>query len=119
TTTSVSSSLNPSAFGQSVTLTAQVTSSFTTVNTGSVTFKDGSTTLGGGAITVDATGKASIIIATLSVASHTITATYTDGTSFNTSNGSMTQTVTAAPTNTAATTSLTPTPFGQAVTCTG
>jgi hypothetical protein len=46
-TTSVSSSANPSSFGQSVTFTATVTGSGAT---GTVTFKDGATTLGTGTL---------------------------------------------------------------------
>src|SRR5205823_14886296 len=56
TTTSVSSSANPSVFSQSVTFTAAVSPQFTGVPTGSVTFKDGSTTLGTGAL--DGAGQA-------------------------------------------------------------
>ena len=49
TTTSVSSSLNPSVFGQSVTFAATVTpSSGSGTPTGTVTFYDGSTMLGSG-----------------------------------------------------------------------
>src|SRR5207244_1700436 len=48
TTTTVTSSANPSVFGQSVTFTATViaTGSGTGTPTGTVTFKDGATTLG-------------------------------------------------------------------------
>ncbi len=49
TTTSLTSSPNPSAYGQSVTLTATVSpSSGTGTPTGSVTFMDGTTSLGSG-----------------------------------------------------------------------
>src|SRR6185369_13046597 len=46
--TAVTSSVNPSAVGQSVTFTATVTGAGTP--TGSVTFKDGTTTLGTGTL---------------------------------------------------------------------
>ena len=70
TTTSLSSNLNPSLAGQNVTFTAAVSPNTTT---GTVTFKDGSTTLGtgtlgGGVTTFTTTG--------LSVATHSITAVY-------------------------------------------
>jgi hypothetical protein len=46
TTTAVSSSLNPSNYGQSVTLKATVTSTGPSVPTGTVTFKNGTASLG-------------------------------------------------------------------------
>lgn len=74
TTTTVSSSLNPSTYGASVTLTATVSPS---AATGNVTFKDGSTTLGTGTLSA---GTATLSISSLSVGSHSLTAVY-DGTS--------------------------------------
>jgi hypothetical protein len=78
TTTGLASSLNPSDYGQSVTLTATVTPQATGPNpTGTVTFSDGSTPIGtaplentGGVFT------ASITSSTLSVGGHSITAAY-------------------------------------------
>lgn len=75
--TVIVSSVNPSKTGQTVKFTATVTSA-TTAPTGTVTFKDGSTTLGTGAI-AKATGKANYSTKTLSAGSHNITAVY-DGT---------------------------------------
>src|SRR5206468_4179625 len=49
TTTTLSSDFNPSVFGQPVTFTAAVTSSAGTA-TGTVTFKEGATTLGTGTL---------------------------------------------------------------------
>src|SRR5262249_27585445 len=49
-TTTMVSSLNPSTVGQNVTFTATVASSTTGIPTGTVTFKDGSTTLGTGSL---------------------------------------------------------------------
>lgn len=72
TSTSLTSSLNPSTFGQSVTFTATVTSQ-NGAPTGSVTFSDGNTTLGSG--TVNA-GQAAISTSALTVGSHSITAAY-------------------------------------------
>ena len=76
TTTSLSTSASTSAFGQSVTFTATigVVAPGAGVPTGSVTFKDGSTTLGTG--TLNSTGQATFATTTLAVGSHTITAVY-------------------------------------------
>jgi uncharacterized repeat protein (TIGR01451 family) len=71
TTTAVVSSLNPSSAGQTVTFTATVTGASPT---GSVTFRDGTTTLG--TATLSATGKAALSTSALSVGSHAITAVY-------------------------------------------
>ena len=89
TTTSVSSSLNPSNQGQSVTLTATVTSA-TTRPTGTVTFTSGGQTLG--TITLSG-GKAKFTTATLPVGSDKVTATYNGTSNIAGSNGSLTQVV--------------------------
>ena len=78
TSTSLTSSLNPSNFGQSVTFTAAVTSS-TATPAGAVTFKDGAKTLGTGALK---SGVATFTTSTLSVATHSITAVYGGNTDF-------------------------------------
>ena len=46
TATTVTSGLNPSTYGQAVVLTAKPTPTFGAVATGTVTFKDRTTTLG-------------------------------------------------------------------------
>ncbi len=75
TVTSLASSPNPSRPLQSVTFTATVSpSSGTTTPTGTVTFLDGTTTLGTG--TLDNTGKATYVTLALSQGSHSITAQY-------------------------------------------
>ena len=63
TTTALTSSLNPSTFGQSVTFTATVTSG-ATVNAGTVTFKDGAATLAAN-VAVNASGVATFTTSTL------------------------------------------------------
>jgi hypothetical protein len=73
TTTTLTSSLNPSQFGQAVTFTATVTGN--PPPTGTVTFKDGATTLGA-PVTLTAGGTAALTISTLSIGSHPITVTY-------------------------------------------
>ncbi len=95
TTTVVSSSLNPSNTNQAVTFTATVTSS-STVNTGTVTFLDTttSTTLCSN-VAVNGSGVATCLAAANSLTErrHTIQATYNGNVTFATSNGSIIQTV--------------------------
>lgn len=67
----LTSSLNPSQFGQSVTFTAKVTG---VSPTGTVTFKDGATVLGTG--TLNANGQAIFTTSSLSSGNHAITAVY-------------------------------------------
>jgi len=119
TTTTVSSSGNPSVFSQSVTFTAAVTANSpgSGIPTGTVTFKDGNTTLG--TPTLDGTGHATFTTSTLSVASHSITASYGGSSSFNSSASSaLTQTVNKDATSSSVTSSLNPSTHGQTVTFT-
>src|SRR5207248_2187419 len=74
TTTRLSSSLNPSANGQSVTFTATIAPVASPPPGGTVTFTDGSSTLGTGS--VDAGGHATFTTSNLSLGSHSITASY-------------------------------------------
>jgi hypothetical protein len=75
TTTSVlSSAPNPSSVGQAVTFSVNVTSSLGIVPTGTVSFKEGSTTLG--TATLDASGSASLTISTLSSGKDNVKAVY-------------------------------------------
>ena len=75
TTTTLASSVNPTVFGQSTTLTATVAQTAgTTVPTGTVTFKDGATALGTG--TLNGSGVATLNISTLTAGSHNLTASY-------------------------------------------
>ena len=98
TTTAVNGAPNPSVFGQSVTFTATVSAASGTP-TGTVTFKDGATTLGTGTL---AGGVASFSIASLAIGGHTITAVYGGSANFtgSTSPG-LTQTVNKGATTTA------------------
>jgi hypothetical protein len=119
TTTSVNSSVNPSVFSQSVTFTATVTPTApgSGVPTGTVTFKDGSTTLGTG--TLDGSGHATLTTANLTATSHSITAVYAGNASFKTSTSAVkTQTVNKDGTATSLTTSQNPVPRNQPVTFT-
>jgi hypothetical protein len=90
TTTTLTSSLNPSNYGQAVTFTATVLPQFSGTPTGSVVFKDGAKTLK--TVTLSG-GVASYTTSTLTSGTHTITATYNGSTSFDGSSGSLTQTV--------------------------
>jgi hypothetical protein len=97
TTTTVTSSENPSATGQSVTFTAAVAgpSGNTTVPTGTVSFLDGTTTLGTG--TLNGTGQATYSTSSLNAGSHSITGAYGGDTNFAGSTSAvLTQTVAAA-----------------------
>ncbi|MGA2880751.1 MAG: Ig-like domain repeat protein [Bryobacteraceae bacterium] len=73
TTTSVISSLNPSTFDSAVTFTATINHTATATPTGSVTFKDGTTTLG--SVTLSG-GVAEFSTSALAVGVHSITAVY-------------------------------------------
>src|SRR5207249_4913014 len=76
TSTAVSSSLNPAVVGQSVQFTATVTTSGGLfAPDGTVTFKEGSTTLAG-PLTLSSGGQASFTTSSLAVGSHTIVAQY-------------------------------------------
>jgi hypothetical protein len=97
TATTVSSSLNPSNFGQAVMFTATVTPTNAAPGTatGSVTFKDGPTVLG--TIQLDATGHASFSTSALSIGSHTITADFTGTNGWLNSSGTVAQGINDAP----------------------
>jgi len=119
TTTTVTSFANPSVFSQSVTFTAAVTANApgSGVPTGTVTLMDGSATLG--TPTLDGTGHATFTTSTLTVASHSIAATYNGSSSFNTSASSaLTQTVSKDSTTSSVTSSLNPSNHRQTVTFT-
>jgi hypothetical protein len=92
TSVAVSSSANSSLLGQAITLTATVRpSSGSGVPTGTITFEDGTTTLG--AASLDSSGSATLSTSSLAVAAHQITATYSGDSGFFSSNGSLTQKV--------------------------
>jgi hypothetical protein len=90
TTTTLTSSLNPSTFGQSVTFTATVTPQFSGTVKGTVIFYDGTTALK----TVGLSGDvAKYKTSTLAQGPHSITATYNGNANFIGSSASLTQTV--------------------------
>lgn len=114
TTTSVVSSLNPSAPGQSVTFTATVSGGSSP--TGTVQFKDGATNLG--APVALASGEATFSTSALTSGSHTIAAVYSGDTNNLTSSAIVGQQVDQVTTSTALVSSLNPSSFGQSVTFT-
>lgn len=81
TTASVSASPNPGIVGQPVTLTATITPVAPAIGTptGTVTFLDGTTSLGTGALSA---GQATLTTSLLAAGSHSITATYAGGSNF-------------------------------------
>jgi Big-like domain-containing protein/autotransporter-like protein/putative Ig domain-containing protein/IPT/TIG domain-containing protein len=83
-TTSLTSSANPSTFGQPVTFTATVSAGAT----GTVTFKEGTTTLGSGPVLANI---ATFTTSTLAVGTHSITAVYGGDASFSPSTSSALQ----------------------------
>jgi hypothetical protein len=88
--TTLTSSQNPSEFGKPVTFSAAVAPQFSGTPTGTVVFKDGTTTLK--KVTLNA-GTASFTTSDLTVGSNTITATYSGSVDFAGSTGTLTQTV--------------------------
>src|SRR5262249_44575017 len=86
TTTTLTSTLNPSTLGQPVTFTARVSAGGSGTPTGTVTFMEGTTTLGTG--TLDAAGLATFSTSAMTVGNHAITAVYGGGGSFSPSTSS-------------------------------
>ncbi len=109
----LTSSLNPSTFGQSVTLSAKVTPS---TATGSVQFLDGSNSLGTVAISG---GSAALSLSTLAAGSHSITAAYSgDSSDAASTSTALAQTVNKAATTVALASSKNPQASGSSVTFT-
>jgi hypothetical protein len=88
--TSLSSSLNPSAYGSPTTFTASVSPSSAT---GTVAFKDGGATLA--TVTLSG-GTATFATSALAASSHSITAVYSGNTDYSGSTGALTQNVNQA-----------------------
>ncbi len=119
TSLTLTSSGSPSAYGQSVTFTAVVSSAAGGTPTGTVTFTDGGTTLGAATLAVvNGQDKAVLDTAGLSVGSHDIAASYNGDDTFDGSTADLTEVVQHAATATTVTTSLTPSTVGQDVTFT-
>ena len=118
-TTVATSSLNPSIYGEAVTFTATITSSHGGSVSGTVTFKDGATTLGTGAVNTT-TNKATFTTSVLAEGSHSITADYGGSVNDAASNSAaLAQTVNKTTSATVVTSSsLNPSIYGEAVTIT-
>lgn len=117
TSTALTAAPNPSSHGQSVTLTATVTSDGDPVTAGSVEFTDGATSLGA-AVPVSASGVATLTTSVLTVGTHPITATYTGTDEFAESSDDVSQVVNKRDTSTALTSSVNPSQVGSPVTFT-
>jgi Bacterial Ig-like domain (group 3) len=120
TATALSSSPNPSAFGQAVTFTSTITAPGSPgIPTGTVDFTEGGTDLTPGGVTVSG-GVATFSTSSLSLGSHTISAAYGGDPNFLASNGNDSATPQAVRTPTSTTVSSAPNPsvFGQVVTFT-
>ena len=89
--TALSSSLNPSIFGVSVTLTAQVTGSTSPLPGGTIIFFDGAAALG--TAPLNASASANFTTAALAGGSHIVTATYSGDARNAASAGALTQAV--------------------------
>jgi hypothetical protein len=117
TTTTISSSLNPSVYGQSVTFTSQTTSQVQGTLTGVVIFYDGPNSLGP-PVNIS-NGTASITVSNLDAYAHSIDATYNGDANYAISTSSvLPQTVNPASTSTTIAASPNPSVFGQPVTMT-
>jgi len=116
TTTGLTSSLNPSTYGQAVTFTATVTGEYGGTPTGTVSFYDGTTLLGTGALN---SGVATYTASSLSMGTHSITGVYGGDTNFvGSTSPVLQQVVKKAATTTTLTSSKNPSKYGQMVTFT-
>jgi sugar lactone lactonase YvrE/predicted thioesterase len=121
TATTLSSSVNPANGGATIRLTATVSPSTTNANSGAlsgtVSFKDGSTSLG--TVSVGANGIATLDTSTLSVATHSITASYSGNASYDVStSAALSQVVQLASTSVLLTSNTNPSIAGKGITLT-
>lgn len=117
TTTTLTSAPNPADVGQSVTLTATVTSGGAPVTTGTVQFADGGSSLGA-AVPVGPDGTATLSTDALTAGSHTVSAAYQSTPTYAGSTGSTTQVVEKLATATTLTSAPNPSDAAQSVTFT-
>ena len=115
-TTALVSSQNPSSYDQSVTFTATVVPEFSGTPAGTVTFKNGTATLGSATLS---NGVASFTTTKLAVSTATVTAVYNGSASFTGStSAALSQVVNQASTTTTLASSLNPSTYNQTVTFT-
>jgi hypothetical protein len=111
------SSRNPSIYGQSVTLSATVTSTAPSSPTGTVVFKNGTTSVG--SATANTSGVATLTKSNLAAGTLSITATYNgDSETVKSTSAALLQTVSQATSATTVKSSLNPSLSGQTVTFT-
>jgi probable HAF family extracellular repeat protein len=117
TSTALASSLNPSIYGQSVTMIATVTTSGPTIPTGTVSFKWDSS--GWGPVTLNANGVATLTKPILNADTYPLTAVYTgDANNAGSTSVAVNQVVTKATSSATLTSSPNPSTQAQAVTFT-
>ena len=113
TSTAISSSANPSNYGDSVSFTATVSSTVAGTQTGTVTFYDGTTSLGSMPLS---SGQAVLSTSSLTGGQHSVTATYSGDANFaNSTSTAVTQTVNRASTTTSVISATNPSIYGQPV----
>jgi uncharacterized repeat protein (TIGR03803 family) len=119
TTASLTSSVNPSTVGESVTFTATVTGQYGGTPTGTVAFYEGTTELGTGTLS---SGTGTYTTSSLAAGTHTITAVYGGDSNFTGSTSPAVSQVVNAATQSKTTTTLTSSPdastWGESVTFT-
>ena len=116
TTTTIASSLNPSAFGQAVTFVASIQPHAGNSASGTVTFLDGSASIGTATVS---SNSAQVTVSGLAPGSHSITASYGGNANLaGSTSGVLAQTINKAVTSTAVSSSLNPSTYGQSVTFT-
>jgi hypothetical protein len=114
TAASLSSSSNPSQYGEAVTMAVSVASTVgTSVPTGTVAFTDGGTPLGTSQLSA---GTATLSSSTLGVGTHSITATYSGDATHAGSSAQLVESITSVTTATSLSSSSNPSEYGEAVT---
>lgn len=120
TTTTLSSILNPSVYGESVTFSAVVNRTGSGLPSGTVTFRNGGIPIPGGVVSLNSNGEAIFTISTLPVGTSSITAVYSGDANYTTSTSTiLSQVVARAPTITNVTSATNPSTFNSPVTITG
>ena len=115
-TVALGSSLNPSVYGQPVSLTATITPQYGGTATGTVTFYDSGTVLGSSAVSGNA---ASLIVNSLTAGAHSLAASYSgDSNNGAATSSPLVQTVNKATSTAALVSSPNPSVYGQPVTLT-
>ena len=111
--TTLTSSLNPSAFGDPVTFTATVTAAGAPVTSGNVTFSVDGTDVG--TVTVSVAGVATFTTASIGGGTHTVAARYLGTPALGVSSANLSQVVGQRASSTTVTSSLNPAAFGATV----